>query len=223
MTAKSYKAAHGLRAAYLLAAGALVLTTLMSNSAMAVDLFCGAVPSADFDRPPNLVHTGRYLNPVYGYSVNIPAAFSGYSASTGPQRGFGIVLSWQPRAFLNVDAAYDAFFDITAAGVHRSDLVAMRQHATVLDDRAEQITLARKQGNRFVTRVRCGDDSRVFVHDTVLVMVNREIYRLALQTVPERYEADSAVLNAMLRSWGWEPIRAAVPSTGSSPGGPPTR
>jgi hypothetical protein len=34
-------------------------------------------------------------------------------------------------------------------------------------------------------------------------MRNREIYRLNLQSVPERYAADAKVLNAMLRSWRW--------------------
>jgi hypothetical protein len=93
----------------------------------------------------------------------------------------------------------------------------------VLDDRAVTLALAHKEGSRFMTRVRCGDDPQVFVHDIVIVMVNREIYRLALQTIPERYDADSAVLNAMLRSWGWVPIRAAVPAAGSSFGEAPLR
>jgi hypothetical protein len=219
MTAMSYKTANTLRCRYRFAAG--VLASLLSNFCIADDSFCGAVPVAGFDQPPNVPYTGHYINAVYGYSVNIPAPFSGYSASTGPQRGFGIVLAWKPRAFLRVDAAYDAFFDITPQGVHRSDLIAMRQHATVLDDRAATLTLARKEGSRFVTRVRCGDDPHVFVHDNVIVMVNREIYRLALQTVPERYDADSAVLNAMLRSWGWEPIRSMAPTAGSSSGEAP--
>jgi hypothetical protein len=219
MTAVSYKTADARLHRYLFAAG--VLTSLLSNLCTADDSFCGALPAAGFDQPPNVPRTGRYINSVYGYSVNIPASFSGYSASTGPQRGFGIVLSWKPRAFLRIDAAYDAFFDITAQGVHRSDLIAMRQHATVVDDRAATFTLAHKEGNRYLTRVRCGDDPELFVHDTVIVMVNREIYRLALQTVPERYDADSAVLNAMLRSWGWEPIRPMNPTAGSSSGEAP--
>jgi len=219
MTAISYKTTDTCLRRCLLAA--TVLAFLLSNFCLAEDSFCGALPVAGFDQPPNVPHTGRYINTVYGYSVNIPAPFSGYSASTGPQRGFGIVLSWKPRAFLRIDAAYDAFFDITAQGVHRSDLIGMRQHAAVLEDRAATFTLAHKEGSRFVTRVRCGGDPGVFVHDNVIVMVNREIYRLALQTVPERYDADSAVLNAMLRSWGWEPIRSMAPTAGSSSGEAP--
>src|ERR1700722_15154770 len=123
MTAISYKTADARRSRSLFAA--IALASLLSNLCIADDSFCGAAPAAGFDQPPNVPHTGRYLNAVYGYSVNIPAPFSGYSASTGPQRGFGIVLSWKPRAFLRIDAAYDAFFDITAQGVHRSDLIAM--------------------------------------------------------------------------------------------------
>lgn len=224
MTALSYKTLHARRMPVIVSTALLSLALLLPPAlSLAADTFCGTVPAAGFDQSPNVMHTGRYLNPVYGYAVNIPAPFSGYSASTGAQRGFGIVLSWQPRAYLNVEAAYDAFFDITAEGVHRSDLVAMRQHASVIDDSAQPLVLAHKQGSRFLTRVRCGDNSQIFVHVNVIVMVNREIYRLALQTVPERYDADSAVLNAMLRSWSWEPIRSAAPAAGSSSGATPPR
>ena len=193
-------------AATALVAVTLVVAALLSNVGVAASRFCGAVPAAGFDQPPNRAHAGQYVNAVYGYSVNIPAAFSGYSASGAPERGFGILLSSSPRAFLRVDAAYDSFFDITAPGVHRSDLNAMRQHDSVIEDHAQDIVLAYKPGSRFLTRVRCGDDAHIFIHDDVIVMVNREIYRLDLQSVPERYAADVKALNAMLRSWRWQAI-----------------
>ena len=59
--------------------------------------FCGAVPAPGFDQPPNRVHTGRYLNPVYGYSVVIPAALSAYSSARR-----------RPRARLRHRAVVDA-------------------------------------------------------------------------------------------------------------------
>jgi hypothetical protein len=179
----------------------------VASAADARGEFCGATPAPGFDRPPNQAHTGHYLNPVYGYSVVIPAALRAYTAATGPERGFGIVLSWAPRAYLSVDAAYDAYYDISAPGVHRRDINAIRLHDLMLSDQASSYSLARAAGGRYLTRVQCAGDAQIYIHEDVIVMRNREIYRLNLQSVPERYATDVKVLNAMLRSWRWEAIR----------------
>src|SRR5580692_7409164 len=50
--------------------------------------FCGTQPPGGFDQPPNHSYTGRYLNQLYGYSVDIPAPLSGHARSQGPERGF---------------------------------------------------------------------------------------------------------------------------------------
>jgi hypothetical protein len=42
------------------------------------------------------------------------------------------------------------------------------------------------------------------VHEEVIVLRNREIYRVDLQSSPERYAADLGRLNALLSSWRWE-------------------
>jgi hypothetical protein len=168
--------------------------------------FCGTLPPVGFDAPPNIGHGGRYSNPVYGYSVLIPAPLRAYTQAAGAERGFGMLLSWKPRAYLSVDAAYDVFYDLSADGVHRRDINAMRLHDQVLGDQASSYVLARGVGGRYQTRVQCASDPQVYIHDDVIVVRNREIYRLNLQSVPERYAADVKVLNAMLRSWRWQPI-----------------
>jgi len=168
--------------------------------------FCGTLPTAGFEQPPNAAHTGRYRNPVYGYALQIPAPLRAYTQAAGPERGFGIVLSWTPRAYLSVDAAYDAYYDISADGVHRRDLNAMRLHDQVLSDQASQAAIAHTTGGRYLTRLRCAPDAQIYIHDDVIVVRNREIYRLNLQTVPERYAADVKLLDAMLRSWRWQAI-----------------
>jgi hypothetical protein len=177
-----------------------------ASAAHARGEFCGAAPPAGFDHPPNQAHVGRYLNEVYGYSVTIPAPLSAYTRSGAAERGFGIVLSWTPRAYLSVDAAYDVFYDITAEGVHRRDINAFRLHDLVVSDQASSYSIAHAAGGRYVTRVQCVGDPQIYIHDDVIVMRNREIYRLNLQSVPERYAADVKVLNAMLRSWRWQAI-----------------
>jgi hypothetical protein len=168
--------------------------------------FCGTLPPAGFDHPPNAAHTGRYSNPVYGYAVQIPAPLRAYTAAAGPERGFGMLLSWTPRAYLSVDAAYDAYYDISADGVHRRDLNAMRLHDQVLSDQASHAAIAHVAGGRYLTQLRCAADPQVYIHDDVIVVRNREIYRLNLQSVPERYAADVKLLDAMLRSWRWQAL-----------------
>lgn len=178
-------------------------------AALARAEFCGTLPPSGFDQPPAVAHTGRYSNPVYGYSVRIPAPLRAYTRTSGPERGFGIVLSWTPRGYLSIDAAYDAYYDISADGVHRRDINAMRLHDQVLGDQPSGYVLAHSAGGRYVTRVQCAPDPQIYIHDDVIVVRNREIYRLNLQSVPERYAADVRVLNAMLRSWRWQlPIPA---------------
>lgn len=179
----------------------------MAGSAHARGEFCGAVPAPGFDQPPNQAHTGHYLNQLYGYSLTIPLALSAYTVVGRPERGVGIVLSWSPRAYLSVDAAYDAYYDITAEGVHRRDLNAIRLHDSVVSDQATAVSVAHVAGARFLTRVQCADDPRIYIHDDVIVMRKREIYRLDLQSAPERYATDVKVLNALLRSWRWEAVR----------------
>ncbi len=170
--------------------------------------FCGTQPPAGFDQPPNHAYTGHYLNQLYRYSVDIPAPLSGHANAEEPERGFGIVLSWLPRAYLRVDAAYDAYYDISAEGVHRRDLNAIRLHEQVLEDRVASYSLSHTAGGRYVTRVQCAGDAHVYIHDDVIVVRNREIYRLNLQSVPERYARDVKVLDAMLRSWRWQGVQA---------------
>jgi hypothetical protein len=175
-----------------------------NGAAQARGEFCGSVPAPGFDQPPNRPHSGRYDNPLYGYSVAIPAPLSAYSQSGVAERGFGIVLSWTPRAYLSVDAAYDVYYDISADGVHRRDINAIRLHDVVAGDQSSGLSLAQVAGGRYVTRVQCADSAQIYIHDDVIVVRNREIYRLNLQSVPERYAADVKVLDAMLRSWHWQ-------------------
>jgi hypothetical protein len=175
--------------------------------------FCGGPPPAGFDQAPNHPRAGDYVNAPYGYALTIPPGRTAYAGAQGPERGFGIVLSWTPRAFLRVDAAYDVFYDITAAIVHLRDLNAIRLRDVVLSDHIAAASLAHEPGGRYVTRVQCAGDPTLYIHDDVIVMRRREIYRVDLQTVPERYAQDVKLLEDIVRSWRWVPVKPAGPAS----------
>jgi hypothetical protein len=168
--------------------------------------YCGIRP-AGFDQPARTLSANRYLNPAYGYSITIPKGLAAFVQARGPQRGLLIDLSVMPPAALRADAYYDAFYDISAAGVHQRDLNTIRLHDVVLSDDGVDVLLARNPGRRYLMRLRCGGAASVIVHEEIIVVRNREIYRLDLQSTPERYPDDVRYLNAMLRSWRWETVR----------------
>src|ERR1035437_3769808 len=148
------------------------------------DDYCGGRPPPGFDQPLSRAHTGRYVNDTYGYSLTIPAGFTAFTSASGPERGFVIGLAGTPRVFLSVDASYDAFYDITASGVHRRDLNTIRLHDAVLSDKVADAVLAQTAGGRYLLRVQCRDVHAVIIHEEIIVLRNREIYRLDLQSTP---------------------------------------
>jgi hypothetical protein len=176
-------------------------------SAQSQEDFCGRGIPRGFDPAAERTRSGRYVNAAYGYSVVIAAGLSGVVSAMGPERGFLLALSEVPRAYLRVDAGYDAFYDITPAGIHRRDLNTIRLHDAVLADEIAQVSLAHEAGGRFLTRLQCRGGGDILVHESVIVVRRREIYRLDLQSTPDRLTQDRRQLDAMIRSWRWEAIR----------------
>ena len=165
--------------------------------------YCRNVPRPDFGQPPNVPLTGEFDDTPYGYAVTIPSGLTAYAGAEHPPQGFGIVLSWDPRAYLRVDAAYDVFYDITAEAVHRRDAGAVRLHDKLLADQTKPDMLGGELAERSRMQFQCPDDQQTYLHDDLIVMRNRVIYRLELQTVPSRYEQDAAILGAIQHSWRW--------------------
>jgi hypothetical protein len=148
-------------------------------------------------------HTGRFSNPVYGYAVTIPTGLTGYAPAAGAIRGITIPLSG--KAWLRVDAAYDALYDITAAGVHTRDSVDVRLFDRLLSDQTESYNLAGVEGGRYRMQVVCRGNADPLVFEAIIAIRNREIYRLDLQTQMSRLSEDEGILDAMARSWSWTP------------------
>jgi hypothetical protein len=177
------------------------------RGALLLNPYCRNVPAPGFDRPPNVAHTGQFDDAPYGYTVVIPAGVTAYSSQEKPTPGFGILLSSEPRAYLRVDASYDVFYDLTADAVHRRDVGAVRLHDTLLADQSAPDALDGTGGGRYRMQFRCPGDPQIYIHDALIVMRNREVYRLELQTVPARYEGDARLLVAMQRSWHWVAVQ----------------
>jgi hypothetical protein len=193
--------------AFLAAVPWMSLAWISSAMAQTRVEFCGLAPPSGFDQAPNRPHTGRYVNPTYGYALRIPAPLVAYADASGPERGVGIVLSWTPRSFVRIDASYDVFYDLTAAGVHRSDLNAIRVHDQLVTDESGTALLDGERAGRYLTRLRCSGDPSEHVIEVILVVRRREVYRLQLQTSPERLQDDQRVLEQIARSWRWQPLR----------------
>jgi hypothetical protein len=148
---------------------------------------------------------GRYTNRLYGYAVTIPDQRLGYAPASAPARDLVIPLSAKPSALLRVDAAYDALYDISAAGVHTRDRVDVGLFDQLLSDDAQAFSLAGVAGGRYRMQVLCRADRQPLVLESIIVVRNREIYRLDLKTHPNRLREDEALLDAMAGSWSWIP------------------
>lgn len=164
---------------------------------------CRNVPPADFDRAPSRALTGPFDDAPYGYAVTIPAGLTAHSSPDNPAPGFAVVLSFEPRAYLRVDASYDVFYDISAAAVQRRDVQGVRLHDKVLAAQISEDALAGERAERARLRFQCPGDAQLYLLDSLIVVRNREIYRLELQTVPARASQDEALLQALQRSWRW--------------------
>jgi hypothetical protein len=79
---------------------ALLMFSLASVGGRAQGTLCGQFPEAGFDSPEMSSYVARYSNPNYLFAVTIPQGFVGHSSPPpNPQHGFGVVLSWEPRAY----------------------------------------------------------------------------------------------------------------------------
>lgn len=174
-----------------------------SASAAAADSYCERFLSdtqVSASAPP---HQGRYANPTYGYAFIIPAGLAGYAPVHAPARDLVMPLAGKPRAVLRVDAAYDALYDITAAGVHRRDSVDVRLFDRLISDESQPFSLAGVQGGRYRMQILCLGDANPYVFESIIVIRNREIYRLDLQSRPDRLRQDEAMLDTLAGGWSW--------------------
>jgi len=190
---------------------ALALAPVLLGSESA-DL-CGRFPEPGFDGPEMRHFAGAYTNPNYGYSVQIPKGLTGYDVpSPSPHHGVGIVLSWEPRAFISVDGSY-LTEDITLSEVADQQLEFLSERSqAVLTTRRTPRRLGGLRAQRVISEHTCRSTPGVFVQDTVVAVSGNIRFTLELLTTKDRYAADREVFDRMLSTWRVAKISALAPN-----------
>ncbi|HXI91061.1 MAG TPA: hypothetical protein VNO24_13680 [Blastocatellia bacterium] len=179
------------------------IALLVAFCLFTVDDHCGDFPEKRFDESENTKWTNRYVNFVYRYSVKIPKGLSGYSdLPPSPQHGVGIVLSWEPRAYIYFDGSYNS------SGA-RNTRELEQEHLKWLAEESSQITgilhhksrLGLVSARRYVARHTCRKLQGTFIEDETIMLHKGIVYTASLLTSPDRYSRDKAVLDQMMRSW----------------------
>ncbi len=166
---------------------------------------CGRFPSRGFENADAPELGARYANPVYGYAVQLPAGLVGHGApGPAPDHGFGIALSWTPRAYLYVDGSYEVLDDDTLDKQETRQREFLRADALrVLSTQSLSTRLGPLSAVRMVARYACKGLRGLYVKDEVVALSPdlRVVYRVALLTTTKRYRADKAALDELLRSF----------------------
>jgi hypothetical protein len=153
---------------------------------------------------------GDYANPNYGFAVRIPDGLAGHDIlAPAPHHGFGIVLQWEPRAYINFDGSYNAA-ESPLAEIEASYLKSRRDESErVLTVQRESAKLGPLNAQRIVVRRTCKGHAGTFVADETLALSadQRILYSATLLTLEERFERDRAVLSEMLKTWRLSAIR----------------
>lgn len=179
----------------------LLATTGLAHAAET----CGHFPSPGFDAPDMTRFEKHYANAQYLYSVDLPPGLVAHGpAVPAPEHGAGIVLSWEPRAYLNVDGTYDDLEWKTPRAAAKQMLAWTREESTaVLSHTSKPARLGPLRAVRQVVRHRCAKLPDVYVDDDVVAVDTKQgiVYKLSLTTTEPRYARDKALMDAMLASW----------------------
>jgi hypothetical protein len=136
------------------------------------------------------------------------------SDTTAPHHGFGVVLSWQPRVYIDFDGSYTLE---TESSSHPTVDEVESRSLRWLKDESERILSVRKMrprlgglpARRHVVYRTCEGRSGLFVEDEVVALPrDRNItYAATLLTVASRYEDDRRIFEKFLSTWRLSTIK----------------
>ena len=168
---------------------------------------CGNFPPSPFDDRARRI-TGTYANPVYGYSVDIPRGEVAYgSRAPNPNHGIGIILSWNPRAYIYFDGSHAVFDDelereLSLDAIADYHLRVEKAGAlSVLSTHVTDDHLGVLPAKRLVIEYTCPSVPGIFVTEHVVALGGGIVYSASLSSPKERYAKDRRVLAAMIKTW----------------------
>lgn len=181
----------------------LLITLILAFSISTGDDNCGNFPAKGFDGPEMDKFTETYSNFVYGYSVKIPKGLVAYNApAPAPQHGYGIVLSWEPRAYIYVDASYNSSDANNAKEIEDTHLKWLQEEsAEIISIEKTRSRLGPLSARRYVAKRTCKKLKGIFIEDMTMVLHEGIVYSAGLLTTQDRYLRDKAVLEEMLKTW----------------------
>jgi hypothetical protein len=164
---------------------------------------CGQAPDVGLVGPNMSRFEGRYNNPNYDFGVTIPSGLTGYSDPPPmPHHGFAIVLSWNPRSYIDVDGSYNSTYLPTTRAVLEQSIEFMRQNgAEIQSTKFSKIKLGLLSSIQVTIHYKCHNSPIDRVKHIAAILKNGIIYEIGLDTTEERYKADSKVFNALVASW----------------------
>jgi len=184
---------------------------LIEISIISVAYACGDFPVSGFDDPDMRHFTGAYYNPNYGYSVIIPKGLTGHDAAPpAPHHGFGIVLSWEPRAYVYVDGSYNSSELESIEDVETQHLTWLKEESGKIDSVDHIVTnLGSLEARRFIALHTCPQVGGNFIDDYIFAFSKNKdiIYTVALLTTEARYKKDKRVLEQLIKTWELKPIK----------------
>ena len=167
---------------------------------------CGRFPDRGFDGPDMRSFQGSYTNPNYGFSVTIPPGLVGHdSPAPMPHHGFGIVLSWEPRAYAWTNGEYNAQ---GWQSVHEATLQVLAWNretvGKILSSEVIPMTIGGRVGERLILRYECNENqTRRVLHEVVFMREHSigTLYQVGLDTTESREGDDLKVFDQLTSSW----------------------
>jgi hypothetical protein len=183
---------------------ALLLTGILPIKALGSSE-CGRFPDPGFEGGGNTAFKGSYENLNYLYVVTIPNGLVGYSSPPpSPQHGFGIVLSWEPRAYLFVDSSANSLN-------YNNEEEALNHHMEYLQKEAEHIVsrnisnllLGKTQAKMQEIHYKCSGVSEERVRFMVVSLRNGSspVDSAEMDTTVSRLGKDLMVYYSIIKSW----------------------
>ena len=147
---------------------------------------------------------GWSANPNYGFSVRIPDGLTGHDGPAPmPHHGFGIVLSWQPRAYVEFDGSYRVGDDSLPLIEEAERLIKWRraESESVRSVSRTSARLGPLPAQRVLVYRTCKGHAGVFVADQIVALGHqgRTVYSARLLTTSARYPARQAVVRGLAR------------------------